>query len=223
MTFLLAEGNLPFTLALAAMLALGLLEGVGLVLGLGVSTLVDSLLPDFDVDVLGDMDPGDVELPSVFSRVLGWLTVGRVPALALLVAFLTVFGLSGLGVQAMSVHALGHALPAWIAMGPALVVAVPSVRLFGRTAGRLIPQEESQAVSASSFIGQVATITLGTALPGRPAEAKLRDRHGQTHYVRVEPDVEAETFPAGTAVLLVSLMSGVYRGIRNPSPALTDE
>ena len=49
--FLLADQNLPFTVALAVMLLIAALEGVGLVLGWQLSTTLESLLPDFNVDL----------------------------------------------------------------------------------------------------------------------------------------------------------------------------
>ena len=42
--------------ALTIMLLLGLIEGIGMVIGLGISDLIDGLLPDFDVDADLDID-----------------------------------------------------------------------------------------------------------------------------------------------------------------------
>ena len=48
--FLTASANLPFTVALTVMLFIAFLEGVGTVLGFAFSSLLDSLLPDIDID-----------------------------------------------------------------------------------------------------------------------------------------------------------------------------
>ncbi|MEZ5581570.1 MAG: DUF1449 family protein [Candidatus Competibacteraceae bacterium] len=90
--FITADGNLPFSVALALMLLIALLEGVGTVLGFGFSHLLDQLTPGIDLSPeTPDLD-GD---SGVVSRLLGWLHVGKVPMLALLVVFLTAFGLLG--------------------------------------------------------------------------------------------------------------------------------
>ncbi|MEZ5581571.1 MAG: DUF1449 family protein [Candidatus Competibacteraceae bacterium] len=48
----------------------------------------------------------------------------------------------------------------------------------------------------NQFIGRVAVITLGTAGYDSPAQAKLRDQHGQTHYIMTAPDQPKNAFPA---------------------------
>jgi hypothetical protein len=218
LTQLLAPGNLPFAVALLVMLGIGLLEGVATVLGAGLSSAIDQLVPEADLDL--DVEGPDLETPGVVTRFLGWLHVGRVPLLVLLVLFLLVFGLAGLFAQGVIQELTGRMLPAWIA-GPAVAVAVlPVVRGAGGLLANVIPRDETSAVSVDSFVGRVATVTLGTARRGEPAQAKLRDRYGQVHYVMVEPDVEGESLAAGTAVLLVSRAGAVFRAIENPNPLL---
>lgn len=216
--FVLEAGNRPFAIALGLMFGIALLEGTMTLLGAGLSGAIDSLLPETDADVDLDMDVGpdvgdvdgagadfgdstigqaEVGSPGALSRLLGWLCVGKVPVLILLVAFLTVFGLSGLVLQSIVQGLTGLLLQASLASIPAVIVAVPSVRVIGTGLAKLIPKDETTAVSTDSFVGRVATITLGTARKGEPAQAKLTDRHGQTHYVMVEPDSEATVFEAG--------------------------
>ena len=134
------------------------------------------------------------------------------------------FGLFGLGVQAVANFILGAMLPAWLAAIPVLVVAVLCVRVFGSVLARIMPKEETDAVSSKTFIGRVAIVVTGTARTGHPAQAKLRDEHGHTHYVMVEPDVDGDDtdYPTGTDVLLVSQAGAVFRAIRNPNPSLVD-
>lgn len=213
-------------------------------LGAGISQTIDSLLPeslgdaDLDIDASPDIDAidgagadfGDAEIanPSVgatsaLSRILGWLCVGKVPVLILLVAFLTVFGLTGLMVQSIVQGVTGALLPGFVASIPALVVAVPCVRVIGKGLSRLIPKDETSAVKRASFIGRIASITIGTARFGYPAQAKLQDAFGQTHYVMVEPDSEEISFPTGAQVLLVEKHGTVFRAILNTSSALVDK
>ncbi len=224
MDFVFAPQNAIFSVALAVMLGIALLEGVMTLLGIGFSGALDALLPDIDFDS-PTIDAGDgiaaSEIgSSALSRFLGWLMVGKVPALVLLVALLTGFGLIGLLLQGMVQSVTGMLLPGWIAAVPAIAVAMPLTRWIGRGIVRIIPADETSAVSRREFIGLVATVTLGTGRPGRPVQARLRDRHGQSHYVMVEPDRGAPDLAQGTEVLLVSRVGSRFRAIPNPNTAL---
>ena len=156
----------------------------------------------------------------VFTQFLGWLTFGRVPALILLIVFLTAFGLAGILLQQI-VSAIGNFyLPSWIAVVPAFAVSLPIVRGVGLGLERVMPKDHTEAVSQETFVGRIATIVRGRAGAGSPAEAKLTDSFGMTHYVLIEPDV-ADTFEAGDEVLVVRRTGSVYRAIRNTSLSLS--
>lgn len=204
MELLFAAENVVFTAAIVLMLALTVLEGLGLLIGAGMSEWLEHLLPDVP----------ETDGP------LGWLHLGKVPLLMLLIIFLTSFGLLGLMIQAGVHGATRHYLPAVVALVPAFLSALPVVRVLGGLIARVMPRDESSAVSEEALVGRAAVITIGVARAGQPAQAKLRDQFGQTHYVMVEPDVAADEFPAGTEVLLVKKLSAHYRGIRHPHPEL---
>ena len=74
--------------------------------------------------------------------------------------------------------------------------------------------------SKESLVGRVATITLGTAKHGHPAEAKVKDQHDQTHYLMVEPDALEQEFAQGTKVLLVRKQGAVFYVINIEHDAL---
>ena len=219
--FLLASQNMPFTVALAVMLILAVLEGVSTLLGAGIFSFIDSLLPELDIDA--DIDSPDFESAGLFSKLLSWLRIGEVPVIMLLVIFLTAFGLIGLGLQSFAQKTVGSLLPGSFASIPAVLLGFPIVRFFGGILGKLMPKDETEAVAETSFIGRIAVITLGNASPGNPAEAKLRDKFGQTHYVMVEPDESDERFENGTQVVLVNQQGAIFKAIRNKSDALTDD
>lgn len=227
----------PFTVALCLMLVIAVVELLGTLMGLAPSGLLDSLLPETDLDLDGDVEfdasggsalEGDIvtapDAPSAgpLSQVLGWLCVGRVPILVLLVCFLTAFGLTGLIVQGLVAGLMGFTLPALLAVIPALIVALPATRHLGLALSALMPKEQTEAVSQRGFVGRIATIIRGEARTGQPAEAKLSDQYGQTHYLLVEPDEADAVLMAGQEVLIVRLVSGRYHAIDNPNPALTD-
>ena len=232
--FLGLSQNAPFTIALLVMLGIALLEGIATLMWGGLSHVVDSLIPDFDVDVDVDVDvdidaDAHVDGSSIASPdaglltpILSWLRIGKVPILVLLVIFLTAFGTSGLLLQSIVNEAIGHLLPAVLAAGAALCIALPCVRVLGGLIARVLPKEETSAVSRETFVGRVATIVLGTAKKGAPTQARLHDENGRTHYVMVEPDVDGESFSQGDDVLLVRVAGPRFRVIHPPSTALLD-
>lgn len=221
---LTADENLAFSVALALMLLLGALEGVFSLLGAGLSGLFDALLPELnaELDVQAHAELGLPEAESSLTRVLGWLRVGQVPLLMLLVVVLTLFGLCGLALQSLALRLAGGFLPGWLAWLPALAAALPLTRLAGGWLHRVMPKDETTAISADTLVGRVATITLGTARAGHPAEAKARDQHGQTHYFLVEPDADGDNFVTGAQVLLTEHRGASYRAIANPNPHLAE-
>jgi len=230
---LFAAETAPFTVALGLMVLIAALEGIGLIFGLALSGVVDSLLPDFDVPEIDvEIDPGANGLEpgadlgtlpeaGLVTQFLGWLSFGRVPALILLIVFLTAFGLAGLAIQGGLYGLTGFYLPAILATIPAFAAALPSTRYVGLGLARIMPKEETEAVSHSEFVGKVATIVLGTSRRGEPAQAKLRDKFGQSHYVMVEPDHDDDEFHAGKEILIVRQAGAQFRAIANTSAALS--
>jgi len=224
MTFLLAGDNLPFTIALGLMFGIGLLEILFSVFGPGFSSLIEAGMPDLGSDPsAGNLDATGFEDATPLSKLLGWLRVGQVPLLVLFIVFLTAFGMLGLVIQGMWQHFTGAFIPGWIASVPAFALALPCVRTVGGVIGRLMPKDETSAVSEDSFIGRIAIVTSGTARPGHPAEARLTDQFRQDHYILVEPDDRTEQFESGSHVLLVSRINTVFKAIRNTNTALVDE
>lgn len=216
---LVADENLPFSVALALMTFLALLEGVGTFLGVALSGLVDALLPDaFFPEV--SLDAPDTDSPGGISGLLGWLYVGKVPFLVVLILILLSFGIGGLLLQTLVRGLTGSLLPAWMASAAAFAFALPMTRAGARLMSKLIPRDETEAVSEDSFIGRVAVLTLGSARPGYPAQARLTDAHGQSHYVMVEPDGAAE-LSAGSEVLIVKKQGHLFLAIPNPNPLLS--
>ena len=229
--FVTADENLPFSVALAVMFGIAILEGVLTVIGFGLSNVIDSLLPDHDFDPHIDFDPagevhgdihGEIGSQSALSKLLSWLRVGKVPVLMLLVVFLTAFGLIGLSLQGFIHGVTGSMLPAAIASIPAFLLSLPVVRVMGSVIAVVMPQDETEAVGRETLVGRIGIITLGTARQGHAAEARVRDAHGTSHYVMVEPNV-AEEFTRGDQVLLVKDEGAVFKVIKNISSSLVDE
>ncbi len=216
--FLTASGNIPFSVALLFVCALALLEGVGMLMGAGISGFIEHLLPNVDMDV----DVPNVESPGLVSQLLGWLYIGKVPFLIVLISLLTSFGILGLIMQSLVQSLSGYLLPSLLAAPLALAGALPASRGFTAGIARIMPRDETEAVSADSFIGRVAVITTGTARHGSAAQARLNDHYGQAHYVMVEPDAADVVLPSGSEVLLIKKNGTRFIAIANPKPALVD-
>lgn len=218
--FATATANLPFTIALAMMGLLLAIEVLGLLFGLGAHGLLDGFF-DVDHDIhAGHIDGSEVMAASVFDRFLGWLHFGKVPVLILFALFLVSFGLAGYLLQGALRSVTGQLLPWWIAAPLVLPVTIPCIRLFGGTLAKVLPRDETQSVSQAGLVGRMATVVLGTARSGSPAQAKVRDQHGQMHYVMLEPEDADDAFAAGESVLLVSHIGATYRAVRDDNPAL---
>ena len=222
-TFILDSHNLPFTIALLTMLGIALLEGITTLLGLGLSSLLGHFLPDIDAQPDLDVDHPDVDTPHAgtsLGHLLSWINVGRVPLMVLLIIFLTIFALLGYTLQAIFLIIIGHMLPELLAALVSLLLSLPLVRLLGKFLGKLMPNDETEAISEETFIGRVATITLGTAIKGRPARAKFQDNYGTTHLVMVEPESTEEVFNQGDKVILLERLGGKFLAVRNINPLL---
>lgn len=218
----------PFIIALVILTIIAALEGLSMVFGAALSGLLDGVLPDLDlpdldadIDADVDLDVSGLESVGPLTYLMSWLSFGKAPALILIIVFLAVFGLAGLTIQSAVHGATGLIPPGWMASIPAILIAIPSMRYGGKAFGAVMPKEETEAVSTERFIGKVATVIRGKAERGMPAEAKLKDLHGLTHWVLVEPDEDGESFAAGEEVIVVAQNGSVYRVIRNTHEILS--
>lgn len=200
LNFLGAGENLVFVVALAIMLLIGLVEAIGL----GGSALGH----DVDIDGHGDW--------------LSWLGVGQLPLLMLIVVFLASFGLIGLVGQQAALGFLGTLLPGWMAIPAAGVAALPATGLLARGLGRIMPRDETTAIGIDQLVGLHAHIVVGRATSGSPAKARVRDFHGQTHYVMAEPDQPGVSFGEGDEILLVRREGHVFRAVTSDNPPFSN-
>ncbi|CAB3797888.1 Inner membrane protein YqiJ [Paraburkholderia caffeinitolerans] len=213
MISLLQPGYAPFIAAIGIMIMVGALEGLTLLFGFSATGHAGNLIAHhFEIDSTGT--GAETGLAAQF---LGWLHIGRVPFLILLVLFLTGFAVSGLLLQSIMQALFHFMLPPSIAACLALPLSLLFVRKAGKPIGRLVPQEESSALSEIDFIGRAVRVVTGEASQGNPAEARFVDEFGQAHYVRIEPDDAGQIFVRGQTVLIVTRVSGsLYRAIKSP-------
>jgi hypothetical protein len=197
----------PFGVAFALIVGIALIEGLGMLVSLSPSNWLDDLLPDID---------GDTGL----DRVLGWLYIGKVPSLVLLVLFLMGYAIFGYSLQKVANGLLGGYLPVWLAGLVAVAPGMATVRSLGALIAHIIPRDETSAVSEMSLIGRPGVVSAGAARRGLAAQARVRDAHGRTHYLMVEPDLDDEVFDEGAQILIVRKAGAFYRCIANPHPGL---
>ncbi|MEM9972336.1 MAG: OB-fold-containig protein [Pseudomonadota bacterium] len=226
----LTEPFVPFTISLALLFGLLALECIlalvgATLLGLGADADVDL---DLDVDApdIGDLDIDfgeadatlfdfaepeldadlDIEAPGaegVSTGPASWLGIGKVPTLIWMAAVLLGFGVTGIVAQNASNALFGVSLPAGVAVIPAAVAGLWFARQFGGAFARMLPKTESTAMSARHLGRRMGVVTQGTARRGKPSEVRVKDRFGNTHYLRGEPLKDDEEIPAGTEVLVL--------------------
>jgi hypothetical protein len=199
----------PFALAIGLLLILAVLEGAALVIGASLSHFLDGAVAD----------PGDAD--GATAAALGWLHVGKVPLLILIVIFLTTFGIVGFAAQLIAKGVMGHFMPPLLPAAIAAAAGIGAMHILGAALSKVVPKDETSAVSDASLVGRVGTIVIGVAKAGRPAQARIHDEFGTPHYVMVEPEGPNEVFEAGASVLLVRHLKGRhFHAIHNPKPGL---
>lgn len=186
----------PFLLATFALLIIAVIEIVALYIGGPISGVIDHYLPY----------PSRAQ--SVFERAIGWLHVGRLPFLVVLVLLTSCFAITGFVLNAPAHRYLGGRLSAAIAAPTAFAIALPVVHVFGSFIARIVPRVRIGAVAYETLIGKEAVITAGTAHKGYPAQARVVAEYGQHLYVQVEPETDNLSFGQGSKLRLVRQISG---------------
>lgn len=205
MTLFMAPQTMPFGVAMLVMIGIGVIEGIGIFAAASPSELIEHYF---------HLDHPEIDGP------LGWLHIGRVPLLVLLILLLLGFAIGGYAIQLFWHGLSGSYLPTWVAVAPAGFIGLANVHMLGGLLARILPKDETSAVSEQTLLGRAGVVVTGTARRGMAAEVKVRDQHGNAHFLMLEPDLDGEEFEQGSVVLVVSKHGALYRGIRNPHPNL---
>jgi hypothetical protein len=96
---------------------------------------------------------------------------------------------------------LGAPLATGLAMLPAALAGLVVARVVAGIVGGLVKPNETTATGPQFLGGLRGIVTQGTARRGSAAEVRLRDRHGNLHFLRCEPFRETDVIPQGTEVL----------------------
>jgi len=207
---LLEPHNLPFLIALVALVLISIAQIVGL------GDLFDSADADIDLDVDPDAAISGGWIEGVFSL----LGLGKVPFLIWFMVLLFVFAAIGVSGQQLAIALLGQPLDAAVAAVLAGVGALPVNGALTRPLARLLPQDETSAVGLDTLVRRDAEIQIGTAKRGSPARSKVVDVFGHPHFVMVEPHDPDTVMNQGDTVLLVRREGETFFAVHYESPKL---
>lgn len=190
--------NIVFSISLCLMFLFGIFETVLVLIGGGSQGILDQFMPD-DPGHEAELSPDAAK--GLLGKTLDWLYLGRVPLFVWLIIFLTAYSLSGFLIQGIMQQLTTVMFSAWLISPACLFLCMPIVRFCAQMTAKILPQDETLAIYSDELIGRTAVIILGAAQRNSPAQAKVADQHGHTHYVMVEPETD-ETFNEGQAVIL---------------------
>jgi hypothetical protein len=195
----------PFAIAAVMIGIVGAIETLSMLIGVSLSEL------------LGKAISVDHNSDSTFVNALCWLNVGGVPLLVFILLALGLFSIAGFLIQDAARLVMAP-LPASIAALGAVAVALPLLRASTREVARLIPQDETYAVSLSDLIGRVGQVVVGPLDQGLPGRVRVKDVHDNWHTVTASAAPDSPPLQKGARVLLVDCRDRLFIAI-----AATDE
>jgi len=208
MTGILSPDVYPFTVAAGVMLGLVLIEGASLAIGASVSGFVDHAL---------DLDHGVDHGHGNGGGLLNWFNVGGIPFLALVILVCAGFAASGYAIQGVA-RPLAGPLPVWLAAAGALAATVPITRWGSRLVARVVPRDETYAVSLGDLVGRTAKVMVGPLDQGLPGSVSCTDAHGNLHTLRAVAAEGQPPIDPGEPVLIVDRDGSVFTVV--PAPDL---
>jgi hypothetical protein len=198
----------PYVISIKILAVIAVMEMLLALLATGIFSNLFSCLDGFLDGLMPELNVPDADIPWHWS-VLSALHIGKIPASILTVCFFTFFGITGICFQYLMHVITGAAATNWLVLPAAFVMSLFAVHFAGGIIYRLIPQNETSAVSTESFIGMTAVITLGRAEKDYPAPAKLVDDTGEAHSLMVLPYEDRDVLTEGMQVLLIE-RDGIY-------------
>lgn len=198
-------GTAPFWIALLTVVGLGLVEIISLLLGASATGLLD--------DGIGHHGP-DHHDAGLLGGWMSWLNAGGVPILVLAVILLSAFAAFGFAIQSLATG-IGGPLPALISVPLALAGAAPVTRWLSRGIARIIPQDETSALSQAELVGLIGTVTIGPLDQGKPGTVRVKDRYDNIHALRATA-APGHLIQTGALVLIVDGADGLFQAIPAP-------
>ena len=207
---LLAPDVRPFAIAAAIMVTLGVIEML--------TTLVGFSFGQF----LGQDASVDTGSHHGLDGLFLWINAGRLPLLMLIILALGIFSIEGFLLQGIA-HMIGTTVPVAIAAVAAAAGSLPVIRSTSRGLARIIPRDETYAVSDADFVGKVALVSVGPLDQGLPGRVRLKDVFGNWHTVAARASLDSETLPVGASVLLVDRDAKSFIAISAPADLIAQQ
>jgi hypothetical protein len=201
---LLAPDVRPFAIAAAIMVTLGVIELLTTMVGVSFGQFLGG---DASVDA-----DGHHGLDGLFL----WINAGRLPLLMLIILALGIFSIGGFLLQGIA-HSIGTTVPVTIAAVAAAAGSLPVIRITSRGLARIIPRDETYAVSDSDFVGKVALVSVGPLDQGLPGKVRLKDVFGNWHTLNARASTDSTELPVGASVLLVDRDAKSFIAISAPA------
>lgn len=206
------SSNVVFSICIALVFMFGVLETLLLCFGGGSQGFLAQFLPENSSIKDPEIHLGETQ--SLAQQFLDWLYIGRLPLLIWLIIFLTIYGLSGLLIQALFQNLTDAYLSAWIIAPACLFLVMPLVRFTAKTLERILPKDETTAIYSEQLIGRSALIVLGNARINSPAQGKVYDQFNQVHYILLEPEDDI-VLQQGETVILTQQTKVGFKAIIN--------
>ena len=97
------------------------------------------------------------------------------------------------------------------------------IRTASRGIARIIPRDETYAVSDADFVGKVAVVAIGPLDQGLPGRVRLKDVFGNWHSVPARADASSAALPVGASVLLVDRDTKSFIAISAPADLIAQQ
>lgn len=205
---LTAPGVQPFAVAALIMAGLVGIEILATLLGASLSEMLGKEI-GFHHEV-GETQHG------LLGGALSFVNPAGVPVLILIILLLAIFSAAGYALQALAA-AVATPLPALVAGLVAAAAALPLTRGASRAIAKVIPRDETYAVTPDDLVGRVGEVTLGPLDQGAAGRVKVQDQHGNWHFPMARAARDVAPIPVGAPVLLVDRDGAAYAAI--PAPA----
>lgn len=205
--FLFLEDNRFFLACFLIVGALVILEVISMVLGSSLSEIGNLL--HIDKPEIAKPDKPEFGGKDGVSGFLDWMNAGHVPFTVFFAATLMIWSIVGFIIQWVSFKTIGNVLPWMLAVPVALIPTILTTRYTTKWLAYLVPREYTTAVYLDSLEGQVGPVTIN-ASPLAAGQAKVKDAHGQIHYVRILPEGE-EDLRQGDDVVLLEATNHIFK------------
>ncbi len=209
--FLMRSENFFFSVSLMIILLISIIEFISFFLGLGASIfqLSNSILPDSNFD----LDNLDFEPSFVFAKLFGWIKFGKVPFLIIFIVYFFFFGSIGIFIQIIYNFYFNSFLPIFITLPLSIISAFLCTVFFNNLFVKYFSPSESSAVELETLVGREAIVLYGNAKKDYPAQGKVKDEFGRTHYVMIGPQADSDIFCQGERVVLVERKNNIFYAV----------